>query len=77
MSTQEKTDNIIVQAEQFHANTSAPKGRNLMTEDNDDEFFHITCDIDPNLTLKIQNGEFSKLDKFLPRERGANLSDDN
>ena len=48
-----------------------------MTEDNDDEFFHITCHIDPNLTFKIQNGEFIELDKLLPRERGANLSDDN
>ena len=77
VSTCEKADNIIVQMEQFRANISAPKGRNLMTEDNDDDFFHITCHVDPNLTVKIQNGEFIELDKLLPKERGANLSDDN
>ena len=35
----------------------------------DDDFFHLTCHIDPNLKKKIENGEFVDLDKLLPKDQ--------
>ena len=36
----------------------------------DDEFFHLTCHIDPVTYGKIERGEFIELEKLLPRPRG-------
>ena len=33
----------------------------------DDDFFHLTCHIDPSLFLKIEKGEFVELEKLLLR----------
>ena len=38
----------------------------------DDDFFHLTCHIDPNLQLKIEKGCYVDLDKLLPKECGEN-----
>ena len=35
----------------------------------DDEFFHLTCHVDPNLKQKIERGEFVDLEKLLIRDR--------
>ena len=35
----------------------------------DDDFFHLTCHIDPNLIHKIEKGEFIELEKLLPKDR--------
>ena len=35
----------------------------------DDDFFHLTCHIDPNLIAKIEKGEFVELEKLLPKDR--------
>ena len=35
----------------------------------DDEFFHITCHVDPNLKLKIETSQFVDLEKLLIKER--------
>ena len=37
--------------------------------DQDDEFFHITSQIEPNLKSKIERGEFIKLERLLPKDR--------
>ena len=37
----------------------------------DDDFFHLTCFIDPGLILKIEKGEFVELEKLLPRDRNS------
>ena len=37
----------------------------------DDEFFHLTCHIDKQLSNKIERGEFVDLEKLLPKERGG------
>ena len=37
----------------------------------DDDFFHLTCHIDPSLNRKIKNGEFVDLDKLLPKDNNA------
>ena len=34
----------------------------------DDDFFHLTCHIDPSLKRKIESGEFVDLDKLLPKD---------
>ena len=33
----------------------------------DDEFFHLTCNVDANLKSKIERGEFVDLEKLLPK----------
>ena len=40
--------------------------RNL---DQDDEFFHVTSQIEPTLKTKIERGEFIELERLLPRDR--------
>ena len=42
------------------------------TELKDDEFFHITCHMDPTLRSKIEKGEFVELEKLLPKNRNKN-----
>ena len=33
----------------------------------DDDFFHLTCHIEPSLIHKIEKGEFVELEKLLPK----------
>ena len=35
----------------------------------DDDFFHLTCHIDPQLRAKIEKGDFVDLDRLLPKDR--------
>ena len=35
----------------------------------DDEFFHLTCHVDPNIKQKIERGEFVDLEKLLVKDR--------
>ena len=68
-----------MEAERFKASIIPPKGninftdaelKKLRDEDsNDDNFFHITCHVDPGLKEKIEQGEFVDLDILLPKER--------
>ena len=37
----------------------------------DDDFFHLTCHIEPGLIAKIEKGEFVELEKLLPKDRSA------
>ena len=37
----------------------------------DDDFFHLTCHIEPSLIQKIENGEFVELEKLLPKDRNS------
>ena len=50
----------------------APIDREIMflrNFDQNDEFFHITSQIDPNLHSKIERGEFIELEQLLPKDR--------
>ena len=38
----------------------------------DDEFFHITCHVDPVIRAKIERGEFVELEKLLMRDKFCN-----
>ena len=60
-------DKLVVESEQFKANLIAPKGmpsqidnhiQLLRKFDNDDDFFHTTCHIEPGVKSKIEMGEF-------------------
>ena len=35
----------------------------------DDDFFHLTCHIEPNLIHKVEKGEFVELEKLLPKDK--------
>ena len=48
--------------------------KTLMDND-DDEYFHLTCHIDIALKQKIERGEFVDLEKLLPRTRAQVVSD--
>ena len=48
----------------------------LRNFDQDDEFFHITSQIEPNSKAKIEKGEFVDLERLLPREWVGNRGDD-
>ena len=49
----------------------------LCSFDTDDEFFHVTCNVEPTLKTRIQWGEFVDLEKLLPKDwSNVNLSDE-
>ena len=81
-------ENSILQAEQFKAQVIAPKGNNfcninmeqlspevelLTRNDNDNDFFHITCHVDPGLKAKIERGEFIELEKLLAKDGSTRM----
>ena len=67
----ETTNRMIVEAEQMKAKLDAPQGipQAFYSAYVDDEFFHITCHIDPNLHTKIEQGGYVELEKLLVKDR--------
>ena len=73
-------DKFILDAERLKASLVAPAGlfpgkidsniKLLRNLDNDDDFFHTSCHVDPAIKAKIEKGQFVELDKLLPREDG-------
>ena len=43
----------------------------------DDDFFHLTCHIEPDLIHKIKKGEFVELEKLVPKDKYSTKSEDN
>ena len=43
----------------------------------DDDFFHLTCHIEPSLIHKIEKGEFVELEKLLPKDKIGRNSEEN
>ena len=43
--------------------------KQLLEDENDDEFFHLTCHVEPSLRQKIERGEYVDLEKLLPWDR--------
>ena len=56
---------------EFHTVTEEIKLRRLL--DTDDDFFHVTCHVDPQLKERIEAGQFIELEKLLPKDHGSNL----
>ena len=50
---------------------------NIGSAVSDDDFFHLTCHIDPSLIHKIEKGEFVELEKLLPKEKLGKSSEEN
>ena len=78
-SVQKKAERSILEAEKFRASVEAPgmdsniNILNIGSGVSDNDFFHLTCHIEPNLIHKIEKGEFVELEKLLPKEKlGAN-----
>ena len=78
----ETTDKILLDAERFKASLVAPpKGMLPMSIDsniellrkldNDDDFFHVSCHIDPVFKSKIEKGECVDLEKLLPKAKST------
>ena len=65
-----RANRLILEAEQYKAKVETPKGMS------DDEFFHISCHIDPNIKIKIENGEYIELEKLLPKSGIEHDGDD-
>ena len=68
-------EKLIIEAEQFKAAINQPQGisdneyfQQGVVKD-DDDFFHLTCHIDPGLYAKIEHGEYVDLEKLLPQLR--------
>ena len=56
-------------AERNNSGESLSTMRQVLGEGvSDDDFFHLTCHIEPGLKKKIENGEFVDLDKLLPKD---------
>ena len=72
----QKAEKLILEAERFKATVNPPPGilDNAHFDQgfvrDDDEFFHITCHVDPNTIAKIRKGEFIDLERLLPCARG-------
>ena len=72
----QRADKALLEAEKYRANIAQP-GKQLPLEFiqdigagvSDDDFFHLTCHIDPNLIHKIEKGEFIELEKLLPKDK--------
>ena len=43
----------------------------------DDDFFHLTCHIEPSLIHKIEKGEFVELEKLLPKDKLGGKMEEN
>ena len=69
-----KAENTLIEAEILKG-TVEPPGKtfeqilNIGSGVSDDDFFHLTCHIEPNLIYKIEKGEFVELEKLLPKEK--------
>ena len=70
-----KTEKAIIEAEKFRASVEPPGNDlnhhilNIGSGVSDDDFFHLTCHIEPSLIHKIEKGEFVELEKLLPKEK--------
>ena len=89
---QEHAERSVIEAEKFRAvvqepgnliqndfNASGGCGNflNIGTGVSDDDFFHLTCHIDPSLIHKIEKGEFIELEKLLPKEKLGRNQEEN
>ena len=86
-----KTDRTVLEAEKFRASIVTPNPGMLVQEVeggphpipnigggmSDDDFFHLTCHIDPSLFHKIEMAEFVELEKLLLKDKlGGNRNEE-
>ena len=77
-AARDEAERTVIEGEQFKATINTPRGNSFAVSGNqffdskvkdDDEFFHITCHVDPYLVEKIAKGEYVELDKLLSKQR--------
>ena len=62
-----KPKGISGKFDQFLNNEDFSQFIKILMENDDDEFFHLTCHIYQNLKLKIESGQFIDLEQLLPK----------
>ena len=69
---------LVIEAEQNRALLEAPRGNELNRYSDlvADEFFHISCHVDPGLRQKIEAGQFVELEKLLTKDHPSNRTSD-
>ena len=82
------SDQLLIEAEKFKAAVAKPTGRdhsydfdltelkNWLIQNDDDNFFHLTCYIEPILKERIEQGQFVDLEKLLPRNRYQTMTEE-
>ena len=62
----------VIDAEKYKAKLEPPKGRNLEFPEcpllEDDDFLHVSCDVDDNITVIIKKGQFIEMAKLLTKQ---------
>ena len=77
------SERVLIEAEKFRAAMADPPGEHSIKnvpvgqEISDDDFFHLTCQVDPNLVVKIERGKFVDLEKLLPKRKRKQQGMDN
>ena len=80
----EQADAMVAEAERFKASVQPLRGEfpgvqdlmKCLADNDDDDFFHLTCHVDEALRSKIEKGEFVDLDRLLPKTRTQIMHDD-
>ena len=79
-----RSGKATLESEKFKATVAVPKEGiqsfdipNIGAGVSDDDFFHLTCHIDPNLIHKIKKGEFVELEKLLPKDKLGKTNEEN
>ena len=65
------SNEILPQTNQQVINPQAIAIPNIGAGVSDDDFFHLTCYLEPSLIHKIEKGEFIELEKLLPKDRSS------
>ena len=76
----ERSDDLALIADntfQSGFNSNNQQILDIGTGVSDDDFFHLTCFIEPSLIHKIEKGEFVELEKLLPKDKSGKSGDEN
>ena len=74
--TQPKGMLVSDRLDKFVANPELRELVNLLLENDDDKYFHLTCHIDPSLKVKIEAGAYVDLEKLLLKTQSKLMSDE-
>ena len=67
-------ENVVQQPLALPGNVPILLPQNKVNSISEDESFHLTCHVHPNMRAKIQRGEFIELEKLLTRDKFRNSS---
>ena len=74
-----QAERLIIEAEQYPTHSEPPPAGNIVrnlidrgpsgSQGDDDDFFHLVCNVDSALKERIQRGEYIELERLLPKRR--------